>query len=98
MKISFDPAKHERALRERGLDFRRAAEVFKSTHTSAPDDRFDYGESRMISAGYLDGRMVVIVWTLGEENPAHHFDEVLSCQGRKALAKTPGLIPTTRPN
>lgn len=63
MKISFDPAKHERALRERGLDFRRASEVFEGAHTSAPDDRFDYGEPRFVSAGFLDGRMVVIVWT-----------------------------------
>ena len=63
MDVTFDPAKREDALRLRGLDFRRASEVFDGAHTSAPDDRFDYGESRMISAGFLDGRMVVIVWT-----------------------------------
>jgi|SRR5579884_1758150 len=27
------------------------------------DDRKDYGEMRLITAGYLRGRMVVIVWT-----------------------------------
>lgn len=32
-------------------------------HVTAEDARFDYGESRFTSAGVLDGRMVVIVWT-----------------------------------
>ena len=44
--------------------FADAAEVFKELHTVLADDRFDYGERRYISAGYLRRRMVVIVWTL----------------------------------
>src|SRR5277367_2516977 len=28
------------------------------------DDRFDYGEVRNVSAGFLDDRMVVVVWTV----------------------------------
>jgi uncharacterized DUF497 family protein len=31
------------------------------------DDRADYGETRFITAGLLDGRMVVMVWTLRGE-------------------------------
>lgn len=32
-------------------------------HHTARDNRQDYGESRFITAGYLDGRFVVMVWT-----------------------------------
>lgn len=63
MEISFDPAKRERTLRERGLDFLDAPEVFSDTTVDQDDDRFDYGERRQVSVGYLRGRMVVIVWT-----------------------------------
>jgi uncharacterized protein len=64
VKITFDKAKREQTLARRGLDFADAAEVFKELHTVLADDRFDYGERRYISAGYLRRRMVVIVWTL----------------------------------
>ncbi len=63
MRITFDPAKRERVLRERGLDFRQAKEVFDGPHLTRPDDRLDYGELRYISAGKLNSRIVVIVWT-----------------------------------
>jgi hypothetical protein len=63
VKIDFDPAKRDLALRHRGLDFASAAEVFDSRHVTAPDERRDYGEARFITAGELAGRVVVIVWT-----------------------------------
>lgn len=63
MKITCDPLKREAVLKERGLDFQDASKVFEGNYTSAEDNRFDYGETRIISAGFLNGRMVVIVWT-----------------------------------
>jgi hypothetical protein len=63
VRITFDPAKRERTLAERGLDFADAAKVFAGVHTVVPDDRRDYGEARFITAGFLDGRLVVMVWT-----------------------------------
>lgn len=63
MKISFDPPKRERTLRERGLDFADAQEVFSAPNYRFTDDRFDYREKREVAVGYLRGRMVVIVWT-----------------------------------
>jgi len=63
VKVTFDKAKRERTLRQRGLDFADAAEVFEGLHTVLADDRFDYCEPRYISAGHVRGRMVVIVWT-----------------------------------
>ncbi len=63
MKITFDPAKREATLTHRGLDFADAAAVFSGRHATARDDRQDYGEDRFITAGFLAGRLVVMVWT-----------------------------------
>jgi hypothetical protein len=63
MRITFDPAKRDWTLRERGLDFAEAVEVFAGQTIDDPDDRRDYGELRMITVGHLRGRMVVIGWT-----------------------------------
>jgi uncharacterized DUF497 family protein len=54
MKITFDPKKREATLRDRGLDFADAAEVFAGLTATAPDLRFDYGESRRRSACDFD--------------------------------------------
>jgi uncharacterized DUF497 family protein len=50
-------------LRERALDFERAAEVFDGPTIDIPDLRRDYGELRINSIGKLGGRMVFICWT-----------------------------------
>lgn len=63
MAITFDPAKRDKALAERGLDFADAEAVLASVLTENRDDRFDYGEERWITVGFLRGRMVVVVWT-----------------------------------
>ena len=49
MEISLDPAKREKTLRERSLDFVDAGEVFDATTYRWVDDRFDYGEVRTVS-------------------------------------------------
>ena len=64
MKIEFDPEKRNKTLLERGLDFQRASEIFDGVHYTFDDDRFSYAEARHITIGRLDGRMVVMVWTL----------------------------------
>jgi uncharacterized protein len=63
MRITFDRAKRESTLRERALDFRDALHVFAGTTLNVPDRRKDYGEVRMLTVGYLAGRMVMVVWT-----------------------------------
>jgi len=63
MQITFDPAKRDWTLRERGLDFADADEVFAGDTLDGQDERQDYGEPRMVTVGHLWGRMVVIVWT-----------------------------------
>lgn len=64
MAITFDPAKRSRVLRDRSLDFADAGKVFEGDPIATfEDDRFEYQETRWITAGRLDGRMVMIVWT-----------------------------------
>jgi uncharacterized protein len=64
MRITSDPAKRAITLKNRGLDLEvDAAKVFAGRTATFEDDRFDYGERRMITAGWLDERMVVMVWT-----------------------------------
>jgi uncharacterized DUF497 family protein len=63
MEISFDPAKRERTLRERGLDFMDAPEVLAGVRIEQEDDRLDYGEVRVMTIGFLGDRMVVVIWT-----------------------------------
>lgn len=63
MKIAFDPAKRAVTLEARGLDMARAAEILDGASLTVEDERRDYGESRFITIGRLDGRMVVMVWT-----------------------------------
>jgi uncharacterized DUF497 family protein len=45
------------------LDLVDTARVFEGRTATRADERFDYGEDRYITAGYLDDRFVVIVWT-----------------------------------
>ncbi len=63
MRITFDPAKRAWTLRERGLDFEHAAQVFAGLTIDIPDLRRDYGEPRINSVGHLRGRMVIVCWT-----------------------------------
>lgn len=63
MQITFDAAKRDKALVERGLDFADAGAVFAGHHFTAQDTRQNYGETRFITIGLLRGRMVVLVWT-----------------------------------
>jgi uncharacterized protein len=61
--IEFDAFKRDKTLEERGLDFARAGEVFQGRHFTGQDTREDYAEDRFTTAGLLDGRLVVLVWT-----------------------------------
>ena len=63
MDISFDPAKRAITLENRGLDLADAGLVFAAEVFTRQDTRFEYSESRFITAGYLAGRCVVLVWT-----------------------------------
>jgi uncharacterized DUF497 family protein len=64
VRITFDAAKREKNLIERGLDFKRAGEIFEGVTVTRNDRRADYGESRAVTFGRLDDQIVVVVWTV----------------------------------
>lgn len=63
MAITFDPTQRAITLKDRELDFADAEAVFAGRLVENVDERFDYGEERRITVGYLRERMVVVVWT-----------------------------------
>jgi len=81
LRITFDPAKRDLTLAHRGLDFARADEVFAGLTATAVDDRFDYGETRFVTAGHLDGRLIVMVWT--QRGGARHIISMRHCHAKE---------------
>jgi uncharacterized protein len=63
VKITFAPAKRADILETRGIDILDAAEVLAGATATWLDDRFDYGETRYLTAGFLAARVVLIAWT-----------------------------------
>ena len=62
MEIDFDPVKRDLTLADRGLDFRDAPVVIENAVTTFEDTRFDYEETRLVTYGLLNGRLVTVVW------------------------------------
>ena len=60
MAITYDPAKNERNIRERGLSFDRAADF--DFETAVFDTEIRKGEVRRIAVGYLDKRLHLLCY------------------------------------
>ena len=90
MRITCDPAKRARTLAERGLDMRRAGEAFAGLHLTRAVDRLDYSEPRFVTAGRLDGRLVVFVWT--PRGAARRIISMRHCHEREAKKIRPHLL------
>ena len=60
MKYEWDEAKDRKNFVKHGLSFEDAHHVFAGPCVTFEDDRFDYGEERLITLGLLAGRLVVI--------------------------------------
>jgi uncharacterized DUF497 family protein len=60
VEITYDSAKNERNIRERGLSFDRAAGFDFATAMIIPEVR--NGEQRRVAVGYLDNRLHVLCY------------------------------------
>ncbi len=80
MRITFNRQKWLRTLQGRGLDMRRASEVFAGQQFTRPDLREDYGEPRFITVGWLDTRLVVEAWP--HRGPARRVISMRHCPER----------------
>jgi uncharacterized protein len=58
-----------------------AEKVFSGDTVTGIDGRFDYGEVRQITAGFLGDRMVVVVWTQRGVN--RHIISMRYCHGKE---------------
>jgi len=60
MRYKWDDAKSRSNFAKHGLDFADAEGVLSGPCVTFIDDRFDYGERRLITLGLLVGRVIVI--------------------------------------
>jgi uncharacterized DUF497 family protein len=67
VRVTYDHAKREWTLTNRGLDFEDASQVFDGLTAEVEDKRKDYGETRMICFGVLQVGLVVIGYTPRDE-------------------------------
>lgn len=58
MEFGWDPAKHEKNLRDRGIGFVRAARIFEGFVVEWIDSRRDYGGVRINAIGMADGELL----------------------------------------
>lgn len=88
MKCTSDLAKRATTLKDRGLDLEiDGAEVFAGRTLTHEDDRFDYGETRLITIGFLKERMVIVVWT--PRDGAAHVISMRKANDREQKAYAP---------
>lgn len=67
MKFEWDENKRRENLRKHGFDFADVWRVFESNRVIFIDDRFDYGELRLVTIGLLSGRIVTVTYTEDDE-------------------------------
>ena len=60
MRITFDPAKNEKNIRERGLQFDRAREF--QFATAEIESEYRHGEWRRLAKGFLGDRLHMLVY------------------------------------
>jgi len=89
MRVTYDPAKRRKTFEDRGLDFEDAAEVFAGPTLEVKDTRQDYGETRIICFGYLEGRLVVVGYTPRGSN--RHVFSMRKANGREERRIAPLL-------
>jgi len=63
VRFSWDAAKHERNLKERGFDFEFATLIFEGPTLEREDARRDYGERRVVAIGIAQGIALTVVYT-----------------------------------
>jgi uncharacterized DUF497 family protein len=67
MKFEWDEAKRQANIAKHGLDFVDLPPLFDGVTVLEVDDRFDYGETRFITLGLLNGLVFLVVHTETDE-------------------------------
>lgn len=61
--FEFDPKKNRANLAKHGIDFATAARIWDGFVFEREDTRRDYGETRFLSLGVVEERVVFVVYT-----------------------------------
>jgi uncharacterized DUF497 family protein len=75
--MTYDPAKRRSNKRKHKIDLADCEAAFDAPMLTREDASQDYGEQRLTSLGWLQGRVVVLVWTDRADGP-----RLISCRGK----------------
>jgi uncharacterized DUF497 family protein len=67
MRFDWDEAKRRSNIRKHRIDFVGVEKVFANETVTLRDDRFDTGENRFLTFGFLNGRIVTVTHTETDE-------------------------------
>lgn len=73
--ITFDEPKRQINIRKHGIDFADCEAIFDAPLVTDENGREAYGEQRLKSLGWLNYRVVVLIWTDRETGP-----HLISCR------------------
>src|ERR1700722_17090344 len=73
--MTYDPAKRRSNKRKHKIDLAECEAAFDAPMLTREDASQDYGEQRLISLGWSQGRVVVLVWTDRADGP-----RLISCR------------------
>ncbi len=67
MEYSWNPEKRTSNFKKHKIDFQDVPPMFDGPVLLSIDDREDYGEEREIAVGMVEGRVLVVVFTIRDE-------------------------------
>jgi uncharacterized DUF497 family protein len=67
--VTFDEVKRKANIAKHGIDLAGAKSIFDAPMQTIDDASEAYGEQRLKSLGWLNGRVVVLVWTDRQTGP-----------------------------
>lgn len=68
MQFEWNEEKRQDTIKDRGVDFLYAALIFEGETLTREDDREDYGETRFMSLGLVDGVPYIVIHTKRGDN------------------------------
>lgn len=63
MALEWDETKRLANIYKHGIDFADLPQIFECDTVTVLDDRFDYDETRYLTLGLLEGRVILVVHT-----------------------------------
>ena len=70
MDIEFDPPKDDANLAKHGMRLAAAGAFDWNTALEREDDRYDYGEVRIVAIGFIGDRLFVLAFAEGSNDDA----------------------------